>query len=136
MSSIDRKLTYINPAELHDYWPLVKEGLEAVRNRVSDTWIAEDVYAALRSGVSTLHIGYDGEDYDGFVVLSQMQDYDGPKLFIWIAYGKGKNVVERYMAEIEKMARKINARKIRVSSTRKGWSKYFTPITTIYEKEV
>jgi hypothetical protein len=136
MPSPDRQLIYINPTDLHDHWPLIKTGLEEVKKRSKDVWIPEDVYSALRSGASTLHIGYDGEDYDGFVVLNQIQEYDGARLFIWIAYGAGQNVVAKYMGEIEQMARRINAKGIRLASSRKGWCKYFTPITTIYEKEI
>ena len=134
MSSPDGKLTYIDPVDLHDYWPLILEGLKKVQKH-SDGWIPEDVYACLRAGTSTLHIGYEGEDYEGFVILTPMQEFDGKKLNIWIAYGTG-GVVKKYLPEIEMMARRIGAKAITLASPRKGWARMFKPITTLYKKEL
>lgn len=130
-------MIYVSPQELHDTWPLIKPGLEEVIKKIDAEWIAEDVYSALQSGTSTLHLGYNSDEYEGFIVLTPTPDYEGTTLFIWCVYSPtNTNVLERYWPDIEQMARKISARKVRFSSPRKGWAKMFKCVTMIYEKEI
>jgi hypothetical protein len=123
-------MKYIAPVDLHEYWTHVKEGLEEVKKRSHADWIPEDIYAALQAGHSTLHVN--GE---GFVVLTPRKDFDGMTLFVWVAYGEG-DVFEKYLPELEMMARQINAKRIRFESSRKGWGKRYKYVTSIYEKEL
>jgi hypothetical protein len=125
-------LISIHPAELHDVWPWVQEGLLKVKKKTQADWIPEDVYSAIRNGTSTLHLGNQDE---GFLVLTPRNDWDCKTLFIWIAYGEG-NVYEKYLPEIEQIAKSINARRIRFESSRKGWGKRFDYVTSIFEKEL
>ena len=130
-------MIYIPPTELHAHWDLIKPGLETIRQKIDGDWIPEDVYSALRAGTSTLHLGYNDDEYEGFIVLTPTPDYDGMTLFVWCVYSPtDSNVLERYWHELEQMGRNINAKKIRFYSPRKGWSKMFKPVTTIYEKEI
>jgi hypothetical protein len=133
---INRQLTYVNPQELHDYWPLVLDGLKVVQGNSSDGWIPEDVYTCIRNNTSTLHIGYEGDEYVGFVVLTPTPNFDGMRLNVWCAYSVGQNVVEKFLPEIKKMARNIGAKMVTFGSPRKGWAKRFKELTTIYYEEV
>jgi hypothetical protein len=130
-------MIYVAPQELHETWSLVKAGLEEVARKIDADWMPEDVYSALKAGVSTLHLGYNNEEYEGFLVLTPTPDYDGMTLFIWCAYSAtDNNVLERYWEELEQMGRNIKAKRIRFHSPRKGWAKRFKPVATIYEKEL
>ena len=136
MQGIDRKLTHIPASDLHDVWGIVRPGLVEIINNISPDWIPEDVYAALRSGTSTLHVGYDCGEYDGFVVVTPTPEYYGICLFVWCAYSNGTDGITKYLAEIEEMARTIKAKRIRFASPRKGFSRLFREVTTVYEKEL
>lgn len=125
-------MIYVPPHEIKDTWPMVRKGLERIIEKISPDWIPEDVYMALMCGSSTLHLCYTEDEYDGFLVLTPVKDYGQSVLFIWCAYGKAKN----HMDEIKEIARQIGAKKIRFASPRKGLSKRYRPITTIYEEEV
>jgi len=130
-------LIHVPVERLHEDWPLIKEGLEKIIEKIKPDWIPEDVYHALRSNVSTVHLGYNGDEYEGFIVLTPTPDYDGVVLFIWCVYSPSRtNVLETYYEEVVQMARKIGAKKLRFASPRKGWSRMFEPVTTIYEREV
>lgn len=129
-------MIYVNPSELHDIWPLIRRGLEIVAKKSEADWIPEDIYMALRQGKSTLHIDYNGDEYDGFVVITETPDYHGLTLYIWAAYCVTHNAIDRYLPTIKEMARSVGAKKIRFGSPRKGWAKRFKAITTIYEEEV
>lgn len=130
-------MIYVSPLELHETWPLIKPGLEIVIKKSKADWIPEDVYSALQTGNSTLHLLYNVDEYEGFVVLTPTKGYAGMTLFVWCAYSPtNTDVVSRYYPDIEKIARNIFAKKVRFASTRKGWSKMFTPVTTIYERKV
>lgn len=122
-------MIYVPSGDIHKHWRSIKTGLQKVLKKSPSNWIPEDVYSALRAGTSTLHLVD-----EGFLVLTPKQDYDGMTLFVWIAYGEG-DVFEKYMPELEVMARQINARRIRFESTR-DWSKRFRYVTTVYEKEL
>lgn len=135
-------LTFVPPNELHDYWDLVKPGLEIVRQKSSDGWLCEDVYTELRAGRSTLHIGDVEGDYAGFVVLTPTQGYDSMRLFIWAAYNAtDKDMIKEFLPELKSMAKKIKAKKLTFSSCRKGWDKRmaqygFEPTFTRYDLEI
>ncbi len=122
-------MRYISPTELHENWDLIREDLQ----KHSDGWRPEDVYSCIQHNTSTLHIAED-DGYEGFVVLTPQTHFHGQVLHIWLAYGK--NLMEKYLPEIEDMARKIGAKEITFSSRRKGWEKYFTPCMTMYRKEI
>ena len=130
-------MIYVSPIELHEIWPTIRPGLEIVIKKSKADWIPEDVYSALQNGTSTLHLAYGEDEYEGFVVLTPTKDYTGPTLYIWCAYSPtNTNVVGRHYPDIEKMAQDMFAKKVRFASTRKGWSKMFKPVTTIYERKV
>lgn len=113
---------------------MIKPGLEVVRKRSGD-WRCEDVYAAILSGSSTLHIADKDGDYGGFVVLSPLKTLSGLVLHITAAYSTGTRKITDYIPEIEQMARNIGAKRVTLSSTR-NWGKYFPYKHSVYAKEV
>ena len=79
-------MRYVPPAELHSVWSAVKAGLEDVKAKCPQPWIPEDVYSAIKAGISELHF-----DPEGFAVLTPSADpFSGERyLLIWIAYASG-----------------------------------------------
>ena len=123
-------LRYIPPHELSVWWEEVKPGLEIVRKRSGD-WLCEDIYTAIKTGVSTLHL----VPNEGFVVLTPLTSLSGKSLEITAAYSRGREHIFDYLPEMERMARAIGAKELVFSSTR-NWGKFFTPKCTVYFKEV
>lgn len=127
--------------QLQSAWKIVLPGLLKVQKHSVSHWIPEDVYAALRTGHSTLHLAYVGEEYAGFVVLTPTTTWDGKVLHIWCAYGvNGCDVVNVFIGEIEKMARGYGAKRVTFQSPRK-WDRVimkhgYTPVQTEYAKEL
>ena len=143
MSESKPTLTFIwcTPEELHGYWGLVEQGLAKIKGHTSERWLKEDVYHALKSAQASLHIGMVGNDYRGFVIMQQLNDYDGKVLHIWCAYSVGEDLLDAGKDQFMEWAHNINARRITFTSPRKGWEKVgpaigFEPVTIKYELEV
>lgn len=128
-------LRYVDPIDLHDAWNTIVPEIENLYQEQSDGWMPEDVYSCLRAGTSTLHLAYN-DDYEGFVVLTLQQHFHGKVLHIWCGFGVGNSMAERYLPEIEIMAKQMGAKEITLSSKRRGWAKYLSPGMTMYRKDV
>lgn len=134
-------LSYVSPEKLRDCWDGIKPGIDAVRES-SEAWIAEDVYHAIRAGVSSLYLALVDNEYAGFVVLTSQQNYDGPQLFIWCCYSTRADYdpIDTFLPELKKIAEKIGAKRLLFGSQRRwerrlkdhGWM----PYTTIYGLEL
>ena len=79
--------------ELHRYWPFLLRGIAYVKRTCKPSWIAEDIYAALRLGqvqcVLARRTDPDGAGrLLGFVVYNkQLKLFNfQPECFIWIAW--------------------------------------------------
>lgn len=134
----------LNPVpqdQLYGLWPWVRNGLEAVRAKTAERWLAEEIYSILRVNGAYLYTVEVCDDDVGFVIVQQHNDPDGPCLFIWALWiepGVGKTIEDGLYEDLEVLARRIKARRIRMHSPRKGWEQrgFFMPVSTIYEREV
>lgn len=95
--------------------------------------MCEDIYTAIKTGVSTLHIA--GDEYEGFVVLTPLKTVSGKSLEITAAYSKSLRKITEYIPELERMAKAIGAKELVLSSNR-NWGRYFTPKCTVFKREV
>jgi len=123
----------VHPDELHAVWPLIKDGLEKVKARCHEVWIAEDVYASIKTGASTLHL----KD-DGFLVLTPTrQAHTGkPVLHVWIAYSAGSNQ-EEGETYLDRIAKQYGFQLITMKSPRRGWERRgWFPACIEYQREV
>jgi hypothetical protein len=111
------KLEFINPADLHNCWFSIRQGLEVVLERTGEDYLPEDVYAAIKAGTAYLYV------FDtGFTVLvnSKAPYTNEPVLFVWIAYhATHEDLQEEFYAELKKMAKTIGASKITWNSPRR-----------------
>lgn len=130
------RLNQVNPVDIHSCWPLVKEGLFVVKKRAdSDKWIPEDVYHHIKAGISFLYLGFEENEYAGFLVLTPKRDQYTNELFlhVWIAYSKNKNIYEYAEEQVKRIARDIGASCISFGSPRLGWKKRYKIKSVNYE---
>jgi hypothetical protein len=96
------------------------------------------VYCALRSGAAELHFAIRDSKPCGILVTERRQDYDGPILFVWIAYSRnGPDVIAAGMEYLKELARSF-ARRIVFASPRPGWDRAagklgFSKSSTLWE---
>lgn len=119
------KLTQVNPAELHDWWPLVRPGLERVRMRARASWLCEDIYSAVRGGAATMHVAYIDQHYAGVLVLTINTDpFTAERsLLVWAAYTCHRLALRHGLSEVEAMAARAGLHKLVFHSPRRGWSR-------------
>lgn len=133
-------LEYIAPERLRAAWPIIKPGLETIKQR-GGTWIPEDVYHALRAGASSLYVARIDGQYAGFLVLTLQQDYDGQQLFVWCCYAETEaDPVALFVEDLRQIAQHAGAKRIVFGSPRR-WDRRlqpfgFKPLTTYYGMEL
>lgn len=136
---------YFKPVEQKDLpsvWAFVRPALETVPR--ADGWLVEDVYMVLRSNGATLYMIYDETGQPaGFFILRLLQEFDGPRVHIWILYAKDADFdpMGIFADDLERMARQAGALRLTFSTNRPGWHKVapnygFTPREITYEREV
>lgn len=131
------RFVHVKTSEIDDYWPRVRSGLERIIERTEPDWMPEHVYLALVSGAANLVMVNDGRS---FVIW---QKYPGDDLrglfFVLAAEGEGlREYGDDVHAELERLARATNCRKMRMMSPRRGWERHpFWRMTGyVYEHEV
>ena len=115
----------------------MRAGLLECFAKTDARFLPEDVYLRLRSGSAW---AYD-VDGIGFIVLTQEYDPDGLVLFVWALWcerGKLLPIVGEFYQALETLAREAKAKRIRMSSPRKGYERnpFFHPTVMLYEHEV
>lgn len=124
----------IRADQLHDYWPVVVEGLAAIKAKRHPTWIPEDVYAALKNGQAVLYMLSES----AFCVLQKTFDHDGSRLFVWAMYGPNELAERQQEIQdwLKQKARDIGAKAVRMQSPR-GWhGAGWTQREVIYELDL
>jgi hypothetical protein len=103
-------------------WAFVRQGLEKVRAKGHDEWIAEDIYCDCFNQRSMLWIVSDdnGDDY-GFMVLQPM----GKALHIWAAWLDSTNPddIAKGFNEVKEIAKQGGCKKVTFTSVRRGWTR-------------
>lgn len=129
----DRVITLVR--DWRPLWPWVEVGLNHIVSKTRPTWIAADVYAELKAGVAVLMTLADER---GFAVVKQLQDYDGPVMFVWALWGQDlAPIQDEIQAEMEKLARDAGCKRIQMRSPRKGWGRVgWTERETVYERDL
>jgi hypothetical protein len=135
-----RSLKPVAPAQIGAVWPRLRAPMSEIES--PDGWLAEDVYCTLRQGGATLYlVEIEGEEV-GFVVLRQINDFDGPRLHIWLLHSRSDvDVMAEFSDELDNIARHINASVITFGTTRRGWAKIaprhrFTVRETVYQRKI
>jgi hypothetical protein len=81
-------ITQVDPKLLHDSWPFISRGIQAIKKRVPSDFQLEDIYASIRNGSSLAYTVSRGDRQLGFfVVYIQQRPFSGKKeLFLWAAW--------------------------------------------------
>lgn len=110
--------TFINPADLHSVWNQIRNGLEVVLDRSSDSWIPEDVYCSIRTGNSQLFM-----IDNGFTIVQQVTDQfsNEKSLHIWITYRDSGNydITDDFHGFLRKLADNAGIKRITFGSKRR-----------------
>jgi hypothetical protein len=128
--------------QLSEVWPDVKSGLEVILKRTRQTWIAEDVYHALKTKQSILLIGIEEGKFAGFVVLTMNKSHDGIEGHIWVAYNISKSeYINTSWPIIQGFCKAAGCKRVTMSSSRKGWGRRgeklgLVPVQTLYAAEL
>ena len=123
------EVKYIPKDQLRIHWGWIKEGLEKVRAKGHDSWIAEDIYCDCFEQRAMLWIGYRDSIPVGFMVLQPI----GNALHVWVSYLTTNDLLNGFN-HIKNIAKQGNLKKVTFSSVRRGWEKKaksmgFTPTT-------
>ena len=133
---------HIAPEIIHDYWPFIRQGIESILAKIEDRWLPEDIYWLIKQNSIWAYIVFDGDERVGLVLLQPTNGWDGKELYLFGGWNVGtKDVIEFSMPEIIKVARYVQARRIKFQSTRKGFEKYVESIGfkyahSLYEMEL
>lgn len=126
----------IPPTKLHQVWPFVLPGLQAIIRKTKPSWIAEDIYSALRTGAALLLISLSAEKPIGFTITYFNEiPFSGQKeYFVWCAWtippaqrtaeDDVGSAVRHTFARIEAIARQGGATKVTCLSPRPGFGKW------------
>lgn len=108
---------YVNPVDLHKHWESVRTGIESILDKTGEPFIAEDVYASVKTGASHLYLVD-----NGFVVLQNIKETytNDPILFVWLAYNPGdEDITDDMLGELQKLAKSIGAKTVQWTSPRR-----------------
>lgn len=135
-------LSWIQPDNLTYVWDLIKPGILKIQEQSKEGWRPEDIYTALKTNSSALHIGYLGEMYLGFMVTTLIPGYRDKSLNVWLCYNDSEeDIISMFSEDLVKLAQNAGAKRISFYSPRNGWERRlkeygFSPVRTVFEKEL
>lgn len=136
----DGKLEWVSPEGLTHVWDLIFPGVLNIHARSTEGWRPEDIYTAIRTGTSALHIAL-APQYIGFIVTTLIAGYRDKSLNIWLCFNASEaDIIEMFSEDVTKLARSAGAKRITFYSPR-NWERRlkdygFVPARTCYEKEL
>jgi hypothetical protein len=102
--------------DIRDVWAKIKEPLSKT---IHPDNLIEEIYHECRS--NTLFI-FTVEE--GFIVVKEtLLDTGDKDLWVFIAYGEGVNLFEKYEADLDELAKMSGCNRISFSTQRKGWER-------------
>lgn len=99
----------MEPVDIREAWPTVREGLEKVKARTSDDampMIPEDIYACCVNQQAFLYMDPDRTEEGFAVVQSQWCPFERiSKFLLWVVYDPEFGTAEHYVDQWEEIAR-------------------------------
>lgn len=118
-------------ADIRVEWPRIKDAVTELCKDGPER--AEDVYAACVYGKATLLTCE-----DGFIVcrIEQCAYTTRQIMFIWKASATIYGAVDKWQAEVDRIAKEQGATMLQMASTRSGWKRVdgWSELTTIYAR--
>lgn len=124
-------------ADIDEVWDQIEPGLSIVKARTCAAWDPAHVRKAVRAGEAQLMTGP-----EGFIVWRiKACKFTGRIVFwLWIAYGEGGGIIERYEDQIVELARCCGADAVAFESNRRGYlrrmRKDWSVSQVVYERDV
>lgn len=95
----------LDPVDIREVWPTVREGLEAVKTATSPPWIPEDIYAACVAKKAFLYMDPERTEKGFAVVQSQWCEFERiSKFLLWVVYDPQYGTANHYVEEWEDIA--------------------------------
>lgn len=118
----------VEAKDLHNWWPIVRSGVEYVIEKTRPRFIAEDVFSYCRRNEAWLFVTHEKgtRKYAGCVVVGQSKAeefVDKPEMLIWIAYSKTPGAADFTLKKVEAIAKKLGFGYIIFHSPREGWTR-------------
>lgn len=133
MQVSDRELIIVQPHDLRDVWPAIRE--ELLSMSPADGVIPEEVYMACAQGSAALcMLHVDGRRVGWMVLRHLTRDFH-----IWLLWAQnGYDVMAVFRADLMAMARAAGASVLTFGSSRRGWERVagfhgFKVRSTVYE---
>lgn len=120
--------------DIRRVWERVRPGLEQVARDMGADWRPEDIYALCVNRQASLYLAA-----EGFIILSKpVNEWTlEPYLFVVAAFAPDAPVQERYLEELESLARAAGAAYIECLSPRRGFERAgWTPEHVCYRRRV
>ncbi|MGI9269675.1 MAG: hypothetical protein ACR2PE_04015 [Porticoccus sp.] len=100
--------------DVRQYWDYISSGLNKIKEESNPDWRVEDIYAAVLNNSAELYVDLEESKCGSFIIL---QEKPNPfnlntSLLVWIAYDVRGGAADKYMHEIECIARDKNCNKI------------------------
>jgi hypothetical protein len=114
-----------SPKELHDIWPRIREGLNAIRNKCPlVVEMPEDAYYDLKTGKTKLLVATIDECYEGFMILTETHEVDGLGLLVTHVHnaGEDKLFIANLLTTVKDFVTLMHYTRVTFAITRKGWT--------------
>ncbi len=125
------ELRHVAPTDLHEWWETISDDLETCRLQdTGDVWL-EDIYACIKYGHATLHVGLVDGRYGGFIILTVQTDAHTARqhLHVWYCSNHdGFDILTQGQVHLEEMARRMNASKITLRADRMSFERLLRPL--------
>jgi hypothetical protein len=108
----------VQPHELRQTWPYLKQGLNKILVKSPENWIPEDVYASAVSNKCNIWLAKEDNQVIGFVVGY----INGEDFHVWCAYGDLGGNIKQWFSDLEDIAR-TQCKRITFDSWRPAWSR-------------
>lgn len=128
--------SHVAPHLIRQLWPVILPGVEKIKSTNGESWLPEDIYAALVCNKASLYIFQKDGAHAGFGVLEVMQlPFEvTPVVNIWLGHFDAKEN-GHYGIEVTKLVASAAGIERSVFSTPQdnSWVKNFRRITSWYE---
>ena len=95
----------MEPVDIREVWPTVREGLIAVKEKASPPWIPEDVYAACVGQKAFLYMDPERTEKGFAVVCSNYCEFERiSKFLLWVVYDPEHGTANHYVDQWEDIA--------------------------------
>lgn len=95
----------MEPVDIRDVWPTVREGLVKVKEATNPPWIPEDIYACCVAQKAFLYMDPERSKTGFGVLQSRFCEFERiSKLLLWVVYDPEHGTADHYVDQWEELA--------------------------------